>query len=136
MNTVTVSPRHGESATSLRRKRVTATHPRLRERLVAVAFMAEGRPAKVVAQRLGRHRGTGESWGQRFNAHGLTGLQPTFRGQPGPLLSAAAVTALTDVVPRPPRRVGLHPGAWSGNAGVASVNRPFGKPISRATARR
>jgi transposase len=136
MKTVKVAPRHGESSTSLLRKSVTATHPRLRERLVALAFIAEGLPAKVVAQRLGRHRGTVESWVQRFNAHGLTGLQPKFRGQPGTLLSAAELTELKDVVQRPPRRVGLHTGAWSGNAVVAYVKRTFGKTISSATARR
>jgi transposase len=50
------------------------------------AFQTEGPPAKVVAQRLGRNRGTVESWVQRFNADGLDGLGPEFRGQPGTLL--------------------------------------------------
>jgi Homeodomain-like domain len=79
----------------------------LRARLVALAFMVEGLPAKVVAQRLGRNRGTVESWVQRFNAHGLTGLLPTFRGQPGTVLSPAELVHLRHVVQRPPRQVGL-----------------------------
>ena len=136
MNTVKVSPSHGESSTSLLHKGLTATHPRLRERLVALAFIVEGLPAKVVAQRLGRNRGTVEAWVQRFNAHGLSGLQPTFRGQPGTVLSPAELVQLRHVVEQPPRQVGLRTGTWSGNAVVAYVKRTFKKPISSATARR
>jgi transposase len=94
----------------LLRKSLTDTHPRLRERLVALAFMAEGLPAKVVAQRLGRNRGTVEAWVQRFNAHGLTGLLPTCRGQPGTVLSPADLVQLRHVVQRPSRQVGLQTG--------------------------
>jgi len=93
MNTVKVSPNHGESSASLLRKSLTATHPRLRERLVALACIAEGLPAKVVAQRLGRTRGTVESGVQRFNAHGLAGLLPKFRGQPAWIDSTSAPQA-------------------------------------------
>jgi transposase len=134
MNAVKISPHHGESSASLLRKSLTAPHPRLRECLVALAFIAEGLPAKVVAQHLSRNRGTVESWVQRFNAHGLTGLLPKFRGQPGTVLRTAELTPLRDVVPRPPRRVGLQTGTWSGNAVVAYVKRTFGKTISSATA--
>jgi transposase len=88
-------------------KSLTATHPRLRERLLALACIAEGLPAKVVAQRLGRDRGTVEAWVQRFNAHGLTSLQPQFRGQPGTVLSPAELTHLRDVVQRPPCQLSL-----------------------------
>jgi transposase len=136
MNTVKISPHHGESSASLLHKSLTATHPRLRERLVALAFIAEGLPAKVVAERLGRNRGTVEAWVQRFNAHGLTGLQPKFRGQPGTVLSSAELTQLRHVVQRPPRQVGLQTGTWSGNAVVAYVKRMFKKTISSTTARR
>jgi transposase len=118
MNTVKISPHYGESSASLLHKSLTVTHPRLRERMVALAFMAEGLPAKVVAQRLGRKRGTVEAWVQRFNAHRLIGLQPKVRGQ------------------RLPRQVGLQTGTWSGNAVVASVKRTFKKTISSTTARR
>jgi transposase len=136
MHTVKVSPSHGERSATLLHTRLTATPPRLRERLVALACSAEGLPAKVVAQRLGRHRGTVEAWGQRFNAQGLSGLPPTFRGQPGSVLSPAAVVQLRHVVAPPPRQVGLPPGTWSGNAVVAEVKRTFKKTSSSATARR
>src|SRR5215510_12491617 len=136
MHTVKISPRHGESSASLLRKSMTATYPRLRERLVALAFIAEGLPARVVAQRLGRNRGTVEAWVQRFNAHGLTGRLSKYRGQPGTVLSPAELTQLRDVVQRPPRRVGLQIGTRSGNAVAAYVKHTFGKTISSATARR
>ena len=45
--------------------------------------MAEGRPAQVVAQRLGRNRGTVAVWVQRCHAPGRTDLQPQGRGPPG-----------------------------------------------------
>jgi transposase len=86
MKTVSLSHDHGESSASLFRNSLTAPPPRLRERLVALALITEGPPARVVAQRLGRNRGTVESWVQRFNADGLDGLGPEFRGQPGTLL--------------------------------------------------
>ena len=101
------------------RKRLTAPHPRLRERLVALACIAAGLPAQVVAPRLGRNRGTVAAWVQRFKAHGRTGLLPKWRGQPGPVLRTAALPHLRDVVPPPPRRVGLPTGTWSANAVVA-----------------
>jgi transposase len=136
MKTVALSPDYGESSASLFCKSITARHPRLRERLVALALIAEGLPAKVVAQRLGRNRGTVESWAQRFNADGLDGLVPEFRGQPGTLLSTEELTQLRQVVQRPPRAVGLKTGTWTGRAVVAFVKRTFGKRISTATARR
>jgi len=106
MKPIKLSPHHGESAASLFRKRFTAPHPRVRERLVALALVAEGLPATVVAQRLGRHRGTIEPWIRCFNARGLEGLVPEFRGQPGALLSAKVLTQLPQVVPHSPRAVG------------------------------
>jgi transposase len=136
MKTVALSPDYGESSASLFCKSITARHPRLRERLVALALIAEGLPAKVVAQRLGRNRGTVESWAQRFNADGLDGLVPEFRGQPGTLLSTEELTQLRQVVQRPPRALGLKTGTWTGRAVVAFVKRTFGKRISTATARR
>lgn len=69
--------------------------------------MAEGLPEKVMARRLGRNRGSVESWVQRFNAYGLTGLIPKFLGQPGTVLNPSELTQLRDVVPRPPHSVGL-----------------------------
>jgi transposase len=136
MKTIKLSPEQGENSASLLRKSVTAAHPRWRERLVALALIAEGLPAKVVAQRLGRNRGTVESWVQCFNTHGLDGLSPGFRGQPGALLSAEELAQLHQVVQRPPRAVGLKTGTWTGKAVVAFVKRTFGKTIAAATARR
>jgi transposase len=136
MKTIKLSPQHGENSASLFRKRVGAAPPRLRERLVALAVIAEGLPAKAVAQRLGRNRGTVAHWVQRFNTHGLDGLSPGFRGQPGAPLRAEALAQLHQVVQRPPRAAGLKSGTWTGKAGVAFVKRTFGRTISTATARR
>src|SRR5262249_15569362 len=136
MKPIKLSPHHGESAASLFRKRFTAPHPRVRERLVALALVAEGLPATVVAQRLGRHRGTIEPWIRCFNARGLEGLVPEFRGQPGALLSAKELAPWPQVLPHAPRAVGLKTGTWTGKAVGALIKRTCSRPISAATARR
>jgi transposase len=129
-------PQMGETAASLLRKSFMATHPRVRERFMALALIAEGHTAKAVARRLGRHRGMVEAWVHRFNTHGVAGVWPHFRGHPGRMLSPEQLAELKAVVQRPPRHVGLKVGTWSGTAVVAYVKRTFGKTISAATARR
>ena len=86
---------------------------------MALAFIAEGLPAQVVARRLGRNRGTVEAWGPRVQAHGLSGLQPPVRGPPGTVLRPAAWVQRRPVVAPPPRQVGWRTGTWSGHAVVA-----------------
>jgi hypothetical protein len=136
MNTVKVSPPHGESAASVLPKRLTAIPPRLRARLVALACIAAGLPATGVAPRGGRHRGGVDAWGPGVHAQGLTGLPPTCRGPPGPVLRPAALPHRRHAVPRPPRQVGLQTGAWAGNAGAASLQRPCKPTLASAPARR
>jgi transposase len=118
------------------RQSFPAPPPRLRERLVALALVAEGLPAKVVAQRLGRHRGTVEHGVRGFKARGREGLVPEFRGQPGALLSAEELAQVHQGVQHAPRAVGLKTGTWTGTAVVALIKRTFGRTISAATARR
>ena len=136
MRTVKLSPQYEETSGSLLRKSLFADHPRLRERLAALALIADGVSAKAVARRLGRHRGTVESWVECFNARGLDGLQPAFRGRPRPLLSAEELAELRRTVAQPPRKVGLKTGTWTGKGVVAFIKRRFGQTISAATARR
>jgi transposase len=136
MKPLKLSPHHGESAASVLRQSFPAPPPRLRERLVALALVAEGLPAKVVAQRLGRHRGTVEHGVRGFKARGREGLVPEFRGQPGALLSAEELAQVHQGVQHAPRAVGLKPGTWTGKAVVALIKRTFGRTIAAATARR
>jgi putative transposase len=136
MRAVKLSPERGETATSLLQQSLTAPHPRLRERLLALALIADGQPAKHVARQLGRSRGTVEDWVRRFNAQGLAGLRPTFRGQPGTRLTPTELTQLRATVQRSPRQAGLKTGTWTGKAVAAFAKRAFGKAISAATARR
>ncbi len=89
-----------------------------------------------MAQRLGRHRSTVESWVPCVNARGLEGLQPAVRGRPRPRLGAEEVAELQRMAAQPPRRVGLKTGTWTGKGVVAFITRRFGKTISAATARR
>jgi transposase len=136
MRVVKLTPEHGETTTSLLQQSFTAPHPRLRERLLGLALILGGQPAKHVARQLGRSRGTVENWVRRFNSHGLAGLHPTFRGQPGTRLTPTELAQLKAIVQRPPRHVGLKTGTWTGAAVAAFVKRAVGKTISAATARR
>jgi transposase len=104
--------------------------------LLALALIMGGQPANHVARQLGRSRGTVEDWGRRFNAQGLTGLQPTVRGQPGTQRNPTELAPLKAVVQRPPRQVGLKTGTWTGKVVAAFVKRTCGQTISAATARR
>src|SRR5919197_1373851 len=133
---VKLSPQRGETVTSLLLSSFTATPPRWCERLVALALVAAGLPAKVVAPWLGRHRGTVEAWVRRFHAQGLEGLHPTFRGYPGTLLSAQELAQLKRTVQRPPRQAELKTGTWTGKVVRAFVPRHCGQTSSDATARR
>ena len=117
MRMAKLSPPRGETVASLLHSSFTATHPRWCERLVALALIAAGRPAKVVAPWLGRHRGTVEAWVRRFHAQGLEGLRPRFRGYPGTLLSAQELAQLQRTVQPPPRQAGLKTGTWTGQVG-------------------
>ena len=56
------------------------SHPRLRERLQAVLWVAEGEPACQVAERLGRCRQVVTTFIHRFNVQGLPGLLTIGRG--------------------------------------------------------
>jgi transposase len=133
---VQLSPQRGETVASWLHSSFAATPPRVCARLVALALIAAGRPAKVVAQGLGRHRGTVEAWVRRLHAQGLEGLPPTFRGSPGPLLRAQAREPLKHTVPRPPRPAGLKTGPWTGQAVRACGPRHCPQTSSDATARR
>jgi transposase len=136
MHVVQVPPAHGETAASLLQKSLTAPHPRLRERWLALALILGGQPANHVARPLGRSRGSVEDWVRRFNAHGLAGRQPSFRGQPGTRLTPTERVQLKAIVQCPPRQVGLKTGTWTGKGVAAFVKRAFGTPIAAATARR
>lgn len=136
MRVVKVSSDQGETPASLLQQSLTAPPPRLRERLLALALSMAGQPAMHVARPLGRSRGTVEDWLRRFNAHGLAGLSPTCRGQPGTRLTPPELAPLQATVQRPPRQVGLKTGTWTGKVVAAFVKRALGKTISAATARR
>jgi transposase len=136
MRTLRLSNRHGETATSLLRKSFSAESARLRERLLALALIADGMSGRVVAQRLGRHQRTLGEWVQRFNHHGVNGLQPAFRGHPGTLLTAEELGQLKPALMLSPQQIGLKHRIWSGRTVVAFVGHRFRKTISVSTGRR
>ena len=98
-----INPKWGETAESLFRRAIEAPHKRLRERYLALALIALGEPAIKVAKKLGRSRGTVEAWVHKFNAQGLDGIEPNWKGNPGTILSEEELEQLRNAVKKSPR---------------------------------
>ena len=102
-----VDPKWGETPASLIRRSIEASHPRLRERYLALSLIASGESGIAVAEKLGRTRQSISEWGDKFTEEGPAGLIPDFKGHAGKRLTEAELTQLKEVVRKPPREVGL-----------------------------
>ena len=78
--------------------------------------------------------GTIESWVHKFNAQGLDGIEPNWKGNPGTILSEEELEQLRKAIKKPPRDVGFKNGRWTGCLVAAFVYERFGKRISIRTA--
>ena len=119
-----------ETAESLFRRAIP--HKRLRERYLAPALIALGEPAIKVAKKLDRSRGTVEARAHKFNAPGLDGIEPDWKGNPGTILSEEELEQLCNAVKKSPREVGFKNGRWTGRLVAAFVYERFGKRIRTA----
>ncbi|MFQ5814267.1 MAG: helix-turn-helix domain-containing protein, partial [Anaerolineae bacterium] len=108
----------------------------LRERFLALYFIASGLSASQTAQELGRTRQTVAEWVQRFNREGPEALTPKWRGHPGKRLTDEELEQLRAVVHRPPHEAGIPAERWTAKWVAIYVHRAFGKPIHPETARR
>jgi len=124
----------GRDCESLFRRAIEAPHKRLRERYLALALIALGEPAIKVAKKLGRNQGTIEAWVHKFNALGLDGIEPNWKGNPGTILSEEELEQLRNAVKKSPREVGFKNGRWTGRLVADFVYERFGKKISIRTA--
>ncbi len=125
-----VDPRWGETAVSLLRRSIEASHPRVRERYQALHLILLGHPGTWVANHLGRDRNTIAKWVHQFNKQGPDGLLPNFRGNPGKILSEEELNTLREQIRKPPRQAGLKTGRWSGKLVATYAQRVFNKKIS------
>ncbi|MFQ5796721.1 MAG: transposase [Candidatus Bipolaricaulia bacterium] len=82
-----LNPHWGETPRSLLQKSLEAEIKMLRERFLALYFIASGLSASQMALLLGRTRQTVTEWVQRFNRGGPEALTPKWRGHPGKRLS-------------------------------------------------
>lgn len=128
--------KHGETKETLTRQLLEAPHPRLRERLWAVLWIADGMTIQEVAQRLNRDRHTVGEWLTAFNVGGVAGLTPQFPGRPGKRLDEKELQELKQTVSQPPRQAGVKQGLWTGPAVRKWIGKQFGKKVSRETVRR
>jgi len=133
---LSVDPKWGETSESLLRRAIRASHPRERERFMALHMIASGQPGTKVAQQLGRNRNTIAGWVHLFNERGPAGLIPHFKGNPGKVLSESELNHLKEVVRKPPRQAGLKTGRWSGKFLAAYIQKVFHKKVTSWTALR
>lgn len=131
-----LDPKWGEGSESLLRRAIEASHPRVRERFMALSMIASGQSGMEVAQQLGRNRNTIAGWVHLFNERGPAGLIPNFKGNPGKVLSESELNHLKEVVRKPPRQAGLKTGRWSGKFLAAYIQKAFHKKVTPRTALR
>ena len=82
-----LSPKWRQTAESLLQKSLSEPNARLRERLLALHFVVSGEPADRVARKIGRSRHALYEWIHNFNAKGIAGIEPKWKGNPGKLLN-------------------------------------------------
>jgi len=135
MHQLKLDPKWGENSETLLRRNIEASHHRDRERFLALALVAMGKPATEVAHLLGRNPQTVQRWVHQFNEKGPEGVRPHFPGNPSRrLLSDGELAELKEVVQRSPRRVGFPRGRWTGKLVVAFIKERFGKEVAYRTA--
>jgi hypothetical protein len=90
--------RWGQTPADLRHFALTATHPRTRERLLALHDIIQGACATQIAERTGRRAQTVMDWLHRYNEHGpealsyrRTGGRPPFARRSKPHFARKSV---------------------------------------------
>jgi len=126
----------GETAESLMRLAIEASHPRMRERYIALSMIASGQPGTEVGKKLKRNRKTIEEWVHLFNEGGPWGLDPNFKGNPGKILTEGELSRLKEAVRKSPRKSGYKTGRWSGKKVASYIQKTFKKKVSPRTALR
>ena len=130
-----LNPKWRETAESLLQKSISEPNERVRERLLALHFVASGESADRVARKIGRSRYALYEWIHNFNAKGIAGIIPGWKGNPGKLLSDEQLDALKEAVKQHPRDLGIKKGRWTAVTVAAYVQKSFGVKISHDTAR-
>ena len=77
-----LNPKWQETAESLLQKSLSELSLRIRERLLALHFVASGEPADRVARKIGRSRYALYDWIHNFNAKGIAGIMPKWEAIP------------------------------------------------------
>jgi transposase len=90
------------SAADLRRLASREKDGQVVRRLLALALILEGHSRTEAAQMSGMDRQTLRDWVHRYNAEGLAGLTSRVGLGPAPLLSAAQMAELLDIVLKGP----------------------------------
>ena len=130
-----LNPKWRETAASLLQKSISEPNERVRERLLALHFVASGESADRVARKIGRSRYALYDWVHNFNAKGIAGIEPKWKGNPGKLLNDEQLDALKEAVKQHPRDRGIKKGRWTAMTVAAYVQKSFGIKISHDTAR-
>ena len=133
--TIRLTRRVPVRALELRLKR--ESNRRLRDRLQAVQWVAEGLPIQDIARRIGRCRQAVSSFLHRFNRDGLNGLLHVGRG-PGrrSRLSVQQWTQVVDWIQQGPRERGYPFSNWDCKRLAISIQREWKVRLSDEQIRR
>jgi transposase len=121
------------SATELRRAASRTRDAKASRRMLALALVLEGRSRAEAAQSCGMDRQTLRDWVHRYNAEGLAGLSD--RPLPGraPMLDAAQMRALAEIVDAGPDPETDGVVRWRRRDLCAVVERRFGVRVAERT---
>lgn len=86
------------SALDLRRLMSKQKDGQVVRRLLALAFILEGKSRTEAARQSGMERQTLRDWVHRYNAEGLAGLSSRFGSGPKPVLTEAQMAELKEIV--------------------------------------
>ena len=95
--------RWNQTQAELRRRALTATHDRSRERFLALHEIAQGACATEVAARTGRHAQTVMDWVHTYNEHGPEALAYRRTGGRPPFAPASRQPLASKSAPRSKR---------------------------------
>jgi len=110
---IRLRPKTFEKLARLRKEAEKDGAYRVAKRLQAVLLNSQGRSSGELSDILQAPRSKVSEWLANYEAHGVEGLLEGFRSGRPPLLNAAQVTALYDIIESGPIAYGLDSGVWT-----------------------
>lgn len=128
-----VRPMTTEELTTIERRARSRTEPARRVERARIIWLArQGRRVPAIAGELGLAQDTVRLWLNRFNAHGLDGLEDQPRSGRPPTYTAEEIGAVIGAALTKPQALGLPFGSWTLDRLAAYLNEAQGIAIKRS----